>query len=258
MPPRQIDPLSVSSLFLEVFYEDTRLASGTGFVVEVNSHKYLITNWHIVSGRHPDTGVPSSPTAAIPNKIIVWHNQNGRLGNWITAEYALVNEDDNPLWMEHPRGREIDVIALDITPEANDERFAFYPLDLSLRETDLVLSPAESISIIGFPFGVAQAGRLAIWKTGHIASDLDIDYNTRPIFLTDVTTKSGMSGSPVIARRIGSYRTSTGTNLGGSATKLLGIYSGRVPDNDGGQDSNIGMVWKARVLDEILPPVEGQ
>lgn len=152
----------------------------------------------------------------------------------------------------------MDVVALDITPNPNDNRFDFFPLDLTLRDTNLVLSPAEPVSIVGFPFGVSQAGRLAIWKTGHIASDLDIDYSNRPIFLVDVTTKSGMSGSPVIARRMGTFRTSTGTSLGGSATKFLGIYSGRVPDNDGGQDSNIGMVWKARVLDEILPPVEGQ
>ncbi len=102
--------------------------------------------------------------------------------------------------------------------------------------------------VIGFPLGLAAAGKLPIWKTGHVASDIDINYDGKPIFLIDATTKPGMSGSPVVALVKGLRRTSTGWNLGGGEfIRFLGIYSGRIGD------SEIGRVWKPEVLDEILP-----
>lgn len=246
-PTVSIHPLSLVAIHLECSCRGTALASGTGFVVTRSGLNYLITNWHVVTGRRPETGDPVSDSgAADPDTVAVWYHAANRLGSWVQKSEPLLDPGDGaPKWIEHPRGREIDVVALRL-PHHQDVRV--YPLDLRLAETDLVISPSEAVSIIGFPLGFAAAGKIPIWKTGHVASDIDIDYDGKPVFLIDATTRPGMSGSPVVVLKIGLRRTSSGWELGGGEfVRFLGVYSGRVEPS-----SELGMVWKATVLDEIL------
>jgi len=207
----------------------------------------LITNWHVVTGRDPNTEEPLSDIGvADPDTIRIWHHDAKRLGSWYQIAEPLIDLTKGiKLWKGHPLGKQIDVIALALKP--NDD-IRVYNLDTSLAQTDLVLAPSEPVSIVGFPFGIAAAGKFPIWKTGHIASDIDLDYDGKPVFLVDATTRPGMSGSPVFARRIGGYRSSTAMwNLGGSAVRFLGVYSGRIREQ-----ADVGMVWKPSVIDDIL------
>jgi len=133
-----------------------------------------------------------------------------------------------------------DLIAL---PLVNTNNVQFYPLDIGLGKTDLVLSPGDSLTIVGFPFGMAQAAGLPIWKTGTLASDLDVDFGGKPVFLVDTTSRPGMSGSPVYAIRSGgNYRMSMGAIGGSAARRFLGVYSEQMPTVE------IGGVWKAEVV----------
>ncbi|TET40123.1 MAG: serine protease [Dehalococcoidia bacterium] len=242
-----VDPLSCVSLSLECLLQGTVIGKGTGFIVIRNGTNYLITNWHVVTGRDPNTGQPMSSTGAVdPDTIGIWHHDANRLGSWhLKTERLIAASTGNHLWREHPLGRQIDVIAL---PLSTHEDTRVYNLDISLAQTDLVLSPSEPVSIVGFPFGIAAAGKFPIWKTGHIASDIDLHYEDKPVFLVDATTTPGMSGSPVFARRLGMHRSSTGWNIGGGdIVRFLGVYSGRIRE-----ESDVGMVWKPGVIDEIL------
>jgi len=115
------------------------------------------------------------------------------------------------------------------------------------QNEEIIVSPSMNVSIIGFPFGFSSYGKFPIWKTGQVASDLDIDIDQLPLFYIDAATRGGMSGSPVICRA-NSYSTKKGfTMSSGYSQKFLGIYSGRLPN-----DSDIGKVWKAKCLDEII------
>ncbi len=49
---------------------------------------------------------------------------------------------------EHSRGREIDVVALVLTSQEDTN---VYPLDVGLVNTDLIISPSDPVSIVGFP-----------------------------------------------------------------------------------------------------------
>jgi len=163
----------------------------------------------------------------------------------LSCEINLINQKGNKLWIEHPHGKDVDVVAIPFLIAPNIE---VYDIDLKSSDFDLMIYPSEAVSIIGFPEGLTSAGRLPIWKTGHIASDIDIDWNGKPVFLIDATTKSGMSGSPVIAKRVSIYQTSKGNTIG-NAVRFLGVYSGR---NIGGDRIEVGLVWKPRVISEIL------
>lgn len=242
-----IDPLSASSLRIEPFFEQTALATATGFTVSNNDHVYLVTNWHVVSGRDPDTGMCLDRNAAIPDRLFITFHAAGQLGSWVRHEIALINENGEPLWIEHPLGSQVDVVAIPLDPPAE---IAIHSLDLSLAQTDMVVAPAMPASVIGFPLGLRAGENWPIWKTGHVASDPDVDFQPgRPAFLIDATTRSGMSGSPVVLRLSGGYMTRSNAFVvgGGTATKFLGVYAGRIHDA-----SEIGRVWRPFVIQEIL------
>ena len=244
--PIQIDEFSTKPLYLEVYLGEVILGVATGFVVKKNESNYLITNWHVVTQRNPfNNNQPLSDKGADPNKLKVWfHGQ--RLGNWVRKEVGLIDEAGDNLWFEHEQHEQVDVVAV---PFALTEDIKIYDVDLALADFDLMIYPSEPVSIIGFPKALTSGGKLPIWKTGHVASDIDVDWDGKPAFLIDATTRSGMSGSPVIAKRVCIYQTSR-TNQIGNAVRFLGVYSGREISESGVE---VGFVWKPRVVSEILP-----
>jgi len=242
-----IDPLSSHSLLLELTARGNSLGTATGFLVEGAEQPCLVTNWHVLAGRDPDTDQPLSDMGAVPDEVRIVHHSAERLGSWAARAEALYGPDGSPRWLEHPRGRIIDLVALPL--ESVDTSIKIYPFDLSLADVDMVAQPAMPVSIIGYPYGLATAGGWPIWKTGHIASDPDLDYGGRPAFLIDATTRGGMSGSPVVLRLTGGYATRDGsfTLASGPVTRFLGVYSGRIHG-----EAEIGRVWRPHLITEVL------
>jgi hypothetical protein len=230
-------------------FNEIELASATAFTIESNGTPYLVTNWHVVTGRNPDTGnCIDRKFAAIPNMLRVRFHAKGKLGQWSHIDVQLLDENQQALWQEHPRGREVDVVAIPL-PQEVAIQVTLYPFDLSLAAADMIAMPAFPVSVIGYPLGLSAGKSWPIWKTGHIASDPGIDFQPgRPAFLIDATTRSGMSGSPVVLR-LQNYEMSDGSHVmrAGMATKFMGIYSGRIHE-----DSEVGKVWRPSVLPEIL------
>jgi hypothetical protein len=83
------------------------------------------------------------------------------------------------------------------------------------------------VSVIGFPFGITAGGGLAIWATGFVASEPDLDYGKLPVFLIDCRSREGQSGSPVIAYRGGGMVALQGSSsiFDRPVYRLLGIYT---------------------------------
>lgn len=242
-----IDPLSVKSLYLKLNVNGNLLSTATGIIVEHKSKYFLVTNWHVLSGRNPENGQPLSQTAGIPDEVRIAHHLKAELGTWRFTGESLLTPDGSPRWISHPRGPEVDVAALQLQEIKPDTQL--YPFDLGLADVDLLPQPAMPVSVIGFPFGLRPNAFFPIWKTGHIATDPDLDYDGKPAFLIDATTRNGMSGSPVVIRISGAYTASNGKYVvtGGVQTKFLGIYSGRIHD-----DAEIGCVWRPHVISELL------
>lgn len=206
----------------------------------------MVTNWHVVTGRRPDTNDLLSPTGAAPDELAVMHNVAGKLGFWEVRIESLYNSNGEPRWLEHPsHGRAVDVVALPLTEISGID---LYPYDPGNPGPPIRLSPSAQVSIIGFPFGRTGGGSLGIWVQGTIASEPAMEWNDLPCFLIDSRTRQGQSGSPVIVHRAGSYLSESGaTVFAGDATRFVGIYSGRISDS-----SDLGIVWKLSALGEIL------
>lgn len=256
-----INPLSSHSLRLEPLAQGNHLKNtSTGFVIEHNSNYFIVTNWHVVTGKHPDTNCTLRPDAAVPQELTIVHHSENRLGEWTTKRESLY-EKGNPLWLEHPNhevGRNpIDVILLPLSETVGVE---LNPLDLQLADIDIIPQPGMNVFIIGFPLGLTAGGQFPVWKTGNLASEPALNYRGRPMSLIDARTTGGMSGSPVILHPTGSYKTSEGvtTIAGGPRNKFLGVYSGRLTPEFDPQNKNrdmissIGMVWKPSTILDII------
>ena len=245
----QIALPSVQSLFLELRFNGQPISTATGFIVEKGSRPLLITNRHVVTGCHNTTGKPLSPTGGLPNEIAILHNRGGRLGEWLWRFEPLL-DGERPKWVEHPSlAGQVDCVAL---PLGSLDDVELYPYSLDEPAHRLKLGPAETVSVVGFPFGLRSYGAFAIWATGFIATEVGVDHEQLPQFLIDCRSRPGQSGSPVIAHRPGGMtpllqeRTFATTPL----TELLGVYSGRVSE-----ESDLGIVWKKDALCAVVDNV---
>ena len=243
----RISQPSHQSLYIEIQALGQKIATGTAFIAWIaGGQPFLLTNRHIVTGRHQETGeLLCKDTAAIPDALVVWHNKKGVLGEFLPATIPLYI-GDSPRWIEHPAlGAKADFVAL--APQA-DQSMALFPY-LADPFVHNHIEPSQTVSVVGFPFGKRNAASFAVWATGFIATEPEINHDGLPVFLIDCRSRKGQSGSPVIQ-----YRTSGGfavhdgsDNVDASSGTLLGIYSGRINEH-----SDLGIVWKTYAIAELL------
>lgn len=252
----KIAPQSMQSLMLTTRCNGVDLAHGTGFIVKTATGLALITSRHQVTGKYQGSGKPISPSGAVPDEIVIHHplpfDQQRFVPAW-DARVEPLYDDGNKLWKEHPQhGSRVDVVLLPLT---QTQGVASVPYTIG-DGPPIAIQPAETISVVGFPFNIAAGGRFAVWAPGIVASEPDVNFNDLPLFLIDCRTRPGQAGSPVIARRDGVVTLTNGKQVptNGPVARFLGIYSGRVH-----KDADIGMVWKASVVHELIlamgPPI---
>lgn len=247
-----VDFLSKTSLLIEQYFNETKLGVATGFVIEKEGNLYLAMNWHVATGKNPNTGENLSVTGGLPNALVIWHYVKSTSPNsleWTSVRVQLYKNDGEDIhkkWIEHPKGQRVDVVLLPLEDTGHVQINTF---NLDLAFTDMLPAPAMPVSIIGFPFGRTAGGVLPIWVTGFIASEPYVDIDEMPLFYVNASGRSGLSGSPVVLRPSGGYHTTEGHFIlsGGYQTKFMGIYSGRICN-----DSDICRVWKPIVFDQIL------
>lgn len=243
----QISVHSAQSLLIEMRFNGQALSTGTAFVCPSSAGPVLLTNRHNVTGRDQNTGAPLSATMGIPNEVVVMHNRKGSPGQWVPRLEPLYT-GDTPRWAEHPTlGPKADFVALRLTQLVDVE---LLPYDPSKPGMNLALTPAEPVSVIGFPFGLTAGGVFGVWATGFLASEPALDFDNLPVQLIDCRTRPGQSGSPVIAHRNGgmiALEDGSSAAYNGPVARFIGIYSGRINN-----ESDIGIVWKATAIEQLL------
>ncbi len=220
---------------------------------------YLITNWHNVSGRTPATGKCLSDTLAVPDMLSTMFREKDQPGRCVRRHIPLFMDAQltEPAWFEHPiHGCKVDVVALPI-PDDIRNQFALYPINAIEFDAAFKEEVADDTFVIGYPFSETPYLQLPIWKRASIASEPTVDLDSLPKMLLDTATRSGLSGSPVVMQRVGIHGMSGGVLKGqeiiGRIRNFIGVYSGRI--GVGEERAQLGIVWKARVIAEII---EGQ
>lgn len=238
-----------------MYFGEQLLSTGTAILAAVNSQSRcaIITNRHNVTGRHQETGECLSKTLGTPDNIVVhFHRSEPNVGEWLKVRFSLYKDDGSPVWIEHPKfGASADIVAINVK-WGDDVLCLPYYIEEETDRIGMIINPAETISVIGFPFGLSTTGKLPVWMTGFLAQELSLVTEENPVFLIDCRSRQGQSGSPVIAYRVSNYRV---INEGKITTRItpqiawefLGIYSGRI-----NPDSDIGRVWHVSTLKELL------
>ena len=181
---------------------------------------------------------------------MIVQNRLNRLGEWVSRTEKLYSQD-KPRWIEHPQLKEkADFVALPLT---QIEDVHFYPYDPASPGPNIYVGTADSVSVVGFPFGMTAGGAFAVWATGFLASEPQIDFDGLPVCLIDCRSRQGQSGSPVIAYRSGGMVAMIdggSAAFGGPVWRFLGIYSGRI-----NAESDLGIAWKASAITELIASI---
>lgn len=259
---------SVQSLQLTMISPGgSSLGPATGFLARWDNEFWLVTNWHVLSGRNAETQAIMSSTDATPESVVVRFHSPAGLGTFTDVRLPLQDSEGQPLWLEHPQlGHRVDVAALKIPQGAEGisqititdgatittrPTISFHAIDLANPDpAGIYVSIGERLSVVGFPVGEDVQG-FPIWTQGFVASELDLQYRGLPSFLIDSRTRQGQSGSPVIFYSAsGQYQSAVGaTTLGRSEinSRFMGVYSGRI-----NAESDIGRVWTVQAIVEVV------
>lgn len=272
---RQFNFLSLVTVPIEMLNSQGRpMGKATGFFYESSDSKlFLITNWHVVTGRDPSrpsysgTGeIPCTLRAKLHKRQEIKDGQSHiRLSSLVPVDIAVNTEDGNaPKWLEDPTYRNrVDVIGIHMEDRKEmEEECTFSVLNRwNGFEERYNAEVMDDIFVIGYPWGISGSnGAVPLYKRGSIASEPLINFDGLPRLLIDCRTSKGLSGSPVVVAHSGIWHPEgkmSPDSIIGTLHNFLGVYSGRLYDQNELQISEreiseIGIVWKKEVLDSIV------
>lgn len=270
----KFDQLSFSSSYIELKGVGSIKRHATGFFWRHDQSIYLVTNWHVMTGKDIFTGKfmkhgwcadslvvhlvdaaptpPTTPASGIPDRQFGMRK----------IELPLHHGYDEPLWIQHSNifDWNIDIAILPLTAEVMGDGANIVCVN-DYKFKALFHLVGSDVLVIGHPLS-SEGGNYPItfpvWKRGSIASEPLVPWNMRPAFLVDVRTSEGMSGSPVIRRTYGPAAMAdlTIASHNVSCSEFMGVYSGRLYDDE--RNANIGLVWYRNLIDEIISaPAKG-
>jgi hypothetical protein len=259
---RPIHYCSLFPLFIETITINKKtkdqivLSQATGCLYQDEDSTYLITNWHVLSGRHSHSRDILHSQGGLPEIIKAYFPLETNPTTQKAIEFSLKSENEEYLWLEHPSSNAVDVGALKIclpdgiaTKPINNIAFK---KGVSSEDWFFV---TQDVWVIGYPKGIRVEG-LPIWKSATIASEpiVSSKANNHKLIL-DTATREGMSGSPVLfvnksLSRVQFDGTSHEVDCP-SVKVLLGIYSGRVAGNDE-LSAQLGIAWMCDCIPEII------
>lgn len=257
-----IDFWSAATISVIPYANSVALSHGTAFtVVSRRNRRFLITNYHVAAGRHPDTNAPIRKDGVLPDRLLFVRYAGETDSGHCWKPLVLPTEQGrSPSWFMHPQhGATFDVVAIPVSNLVVGDAIPAVPIGPWPR---IAIRPGSDVAIIGFPEGITGAGAFPLWKTGGVASEPELpipknDFSEEDdFFWIDSNTRSGMSGAPVIARRLGMFLDESGGNVAsGQTDRLLGVYAGRALD---AKDVTLGRVWRLRGLEALIENADEQ
>lgn len=261
--PWFIDRLSFCSVPIIGWSDSGEVGVATGFYWRTERQVFLISNWHVFSGRKPRDGQPVHEGGLIPDRLevivqVADSGTSGRVrGRKATAHLwskTAIGDGVIANWLQHPvHGQDVDVAALEIGASfSRNERKRIQCINDAPNTESIVPYIGADVFVIGFPLrpNASWPAPLPIWKRGSIATEPNVPFRSKSTFLVDSTTKDGMSGSPVVFRSLMAHTASGDLTFSAQPkSKFLGVYSGRELSNNN-SDTQLGIVWKTEYIEE--------
>ena len=268
---------SLSFVPFQIFVGDDEdwFSTGTGFFYQLDNDLFIITNWHVISGRDWPSGKANTPDGRrltrMGLKLAKLTDQKGEY--YFASRDGAIFSDTNPKWLEHPDlGWKCDIVAFPVGKIPEVVQQFHKPANFVSRET-IPIEPGGTVFITGYPESISSGPGLPIYKSGYIASEPDFDARVDgtpsmvggmkdgieiPAFFIDSLTRKGMSGSPIFAAYSGWWNPDDpygkfelkGSSRNGRAVQFIGCYSGRAK-GERESDAALGLCWRESVIREI-------
>jgi hypothetical protein len=262
------EPLNFCAFRVESMFNDRVLTTGTAFLFGGRMNDvptmWLVTNWHLLSGRdvNPPHGAldelgdfPNRIRIRLPRRALQPH-PDGMAVVVDDLALGLYNEFDNALWYRHPLKHKVDVGVINLGQTFPDHMVS--AVNEVANTNDMSINVGDEVFILGYPLGFTYFVNTPIWKRGSIASEphLGETGGRENMFVVDATTRDGMSGAPVILRAKTNYL-SDDKNIRQCtiANRFIGIYASRprFTDAEGRVEfAELGYVYKSGVIDQII------
>jgi hypothetical protein len=271
-PP--IDPHSLCCTPIELLSKDGNdsiISTATGFFWKHGNQAYLITNWHVLSGRNPFTG-EILDQGYTPSRINCYGTSIDQKNGQISIERKRLTISLGPHMekiLEKPpilAGNPIDIAAIMFPNELifgrDESRAGFIGANaascfINEKNQRILTQAGDDCFIIGYPLQTYTGGMFPIWKRGSIASDISFGVDNRPIFLVDAATTSGMSGSPILRRA--TTITANNQDIGAiqefHAYEFIGVYAGRLKSKELAA-TNLGYAWYQILIPDVINSLE--
>ena len=274
----QVVKNSLSYVPFQIFVGDDAgwFSTGTGFFYQVDDDLFIVTNWHVISGRTWPSGKVSTPGGRRPTKIglkVASKLTHPDEGYYFVSRDGPLFSDTGPIWLEHSElGWKCDLVAILVGDGFDDARRIHKPVN-QVSDATIPVEPSSTVFIIGYPKSISSGPGFPIYKSGYVASEPDFDAiidgtpspmggikdgTEVPAFFIDSLTREGMSGSPIFASYSGiwnpddphgNFALKNSTHIG-RAVQFIGCYGGRAT-GELESDAALGLCWRESVIREI-------
>lgn len=227
------------------------VSQGTGFYFRDDDQLFLVTAYHVLTGRSP-----AEKKDPLGNAISFYcHMDSSRPQNvrWINLPIA----GKEGARLVRPSRNNADLAAIALQPAE------YASCDIMAITRDWITAPLESapgsaVFVVGYPYGYSDTvNSLPVWKTGNLATSAAIDFEGLPLVLLDISIYPGMSGAPAIQL--------TRSAQGVTETRLIGVFTGIVERKNDRIGSNLSadgkyameslelaQVWKGDLLPALV------
>lgn len=250
--------LTLSTTPIKLVCNGHIIGNATGFFLKPKQTWYLVTNWHVLSGRDPRTGQCRSPTGAVPDTCLYlvpsMHDQSIR---WSQQAFSLGDALlKSARWVQHPDyGQSVDVAAFPLGDTLPSQVRNI--LEKPGYDEGMWVDIGGEVFLPGYPLGMSAGGGFPIWKRASLASSTEFGEGINKCILVDTATREGMSGSPCIAVSTRYYFRKAADSMKMTrvddpfAWRLMGVYSGRINPSDR-FEAQLGTVWRENLIFDVL------
>ena len=268
-----VEHLSMITTPVILLKGDKIVSQGTGFYYgqrgsSQNIILFLVTNYHVLTGYSPkETNPPKGD-----NIIFYFHKDAQNPGYVKKITLPLFTKNGKPIWLSSKEFPQADIAIIPLAASLYDD-VKVSVISEDWAQSDIKVRPTSTITLIGYPYGYYDKKNwLPVWKTGSIASEPDVNFEGKPLFLVDISAFPGMSGSPAFAIAYGAYETIAGPTTVGHVQKFLGIYASRQMLKEEKyleeiiSESKLGLVvneslelahiWKASLIIKIIKEID--
>lgn len=230
----------------------------SGFFYRHAARVFFVTARHVLSGTNAFTNANISPDGFRPNRIRVRPTSYiGSVSHRFTETVSLEvrDQDGTPRWLEDPFFDELktDIAALEVKhPQAESIMCINQGAD-----EQLLAYVGFDVFALGYPLPSYAEPFMPVWRRGSLATEPSQPVDDKPIFLCDIATSAGMSGSPIIQRWHGPapIKENGAITMNISSivsSRFVGVYGGRLTSGTKLDGAFVGYGWYANRIPIIL------